>query len=304
MANITSSGIFGDTRSDGGLLVGAPMDVISESNSNLKIWHEDFKHNVVNTAQMETIGWTDTDVGSPAGSDIITVTQENGYLAIFCGTTADTGHNIQANKALVGTRLTPPHEVMPLVTATATLMDSRELIFKTRIAVSAGDGYATWKSKFALGWITTDTNILDVADGALNIADGGGFGFHCGENGILNTFYQPTTNTIGATETATGVSFASGGSHALTANSTLSSWVELGVRARWIDASGGTGTMEFYVNGQKVQTVTGSLPMQGTKPYCVTYEAVNGPTTVNDLTLAVSSITTGITAPGRSKVTG
>jgi len=297
MANISSAGILGDSRSNDGLFKGLPIDAFSELNSNFKVWHEGFKDDVVNTAQLVLLGWKETAVGT-AASRTHAVTKETGYLVINADTVADEGTNIQHNLALVGTRLAKPHESCGPLTSTATFMDGRELVFHTRIRPVIADVTDTWTSKFALGWFVADTAIMAPATGLMTVEDGGGIGFQVGEDGILNTFYQSTTKAVGGTLTATGISFAKNGSHDLATAGTPSAWIDLGFRARWTDASVPTGSCEWFVNGQSVQQTNNINPMQSTQTYSVTYEVINGAATANQLDLHVADLLTGVTRPG------
>lgn len=303
MANITSNGIFGDTRSDDGLLVGLPMDPISESNSNLKVYYEGFKNPVVDAggdegiAEMEDVGWAENDINT-ATAHVYSASKDNGYLLINAGTKADSGTQIQANVVSTADKIGDAHQTCGPITSTTTLMDGRELIFKTRIRVLIGAS-EPFNSKFALGWMVTDTSIMTNTTGALALGTGGGIGFHCnGDSGtaVLQTFIQNTSGAASFEDT--GVSFAEGGSHDL-ADGVWGEWIDLGFRAKWDDADAPTGRCDWYVNGTKVRTVLNSNPMQATQAYSVSYALHNGPTAANQVDMAVDHILTAVTVLGR-----
>jgi hypothetical protein len=282
---------MGSTHYSGPILVGggvadeSPIHTISPR-SNYKTWVEEFKEDVADIAAMETLGWTETAINTPTAATNI-VTKETGYLLINPGTKADAGSSLQLNAAPTGAGLATAHQSAGPLTSTTTLMDGRELFFETRIGVSGTT--AAWDAKCIFGWIVTDTALMTGATGVPALATGGGIGFHFGEDGVLSYFTQATV-VGGYTAVDTGLDITT-----LGAAATIQ-WYTLGFRARWVDASGGTGVVHFYRDGNLIGTVTDGLPMQSTQTYSVSFEMLTGPALVNDF--YVDYIVTGVSRPG------
>lgn len=268
----------------------------SQMASNWKVHYEEFMEDVPNVAGMETVGWADTDVGTPAGGDSILCTPETGYLLINCGTTADTGHNIQRNLAPTAARVPSKHNIMGPITSSATLMDSRELVWACRIG--RAHTVAAWNNKMMFGWFVTDTGLMVAATGAEAVATGMGIGFHVGEDGNVMSFCGKTTAAV---ETDTGVDMGTPASATV-----LGNWTGFGFHAKWIDASASTGSIRFYINSADtengwvlVDTQVGLMPMVSTEVYSSTFEVINGPATAQDLDIAVDYIFSAISRPGK-----
>ena len=163
------------------------------------------------------------------------------------------------------------------------------MIMKFRVGFSSET--TTWGAKACFGWITTDTALMTAATGVLDIAAGGGTGFHVGEDGTLGVF---STNAAVTSSTDTGVNVLTDIA-AVTAGDFV--WYTLGFRTRWLDASAGTGFTDFYVNGNKSVRITDTMPMDSTEAYAITFEYLNGPAGFN-MDMAVDYVVSGLTRPG------
>lgn len=270
---------------DGGPFANAPISSINQR-SNYKVTTEQFTEDVPDIAGMETVGWAETAVGSP-GSPSVLATPETGYLLLNPGTTADTGTNLQRNLAPTAARVPSSHNILGPMTSTTTLMDNRELFFETRVGFMSDT--TAWDGHFMCGWLVTDTLLMTATTGVAAIATGGGIGFHVGETGVVSFFTQATV-VGGYTAVDTGLNIL-----ALDTAATFQ-WYTLGFRARWVDASAGTGVVDFFRDGSLIGTVSNGLPMQSTEVYSVSYECSNGP--ARDVDVAVDYVTVGVSRPG------
>lgn len=287
--NIKSNGITGDTKAAGGLFQGVGAEKFSSTRSPLNSYIEEFGYTIADIAQMELIGWTETAINTPTSATISAV-KNNGYLAVNPGTKADSGSSLQANAAPGGTRTAPVTQILgPLVSST-TLMDSRELIWAARVGFLSGA--TTWDGKVAIGWIVTDTALMTNTTGVLALATGGGFGFRISELGSIDRFHQATTAATDANAVATGQFVGNNGLDATVTADTIN-WFNLGCRASWVDASAGTGKIDYYINDVLVDTQVNELPMQSTQTYSFSLEVLNGPVTDSDV--YVDWIVTGVT---------
>lgn len=282
---------MGNTHYSGPILVGggvageAPIHSISPR-SNYKVWVEEFTEPVASIAAMETVGWAEAAINTPTAATIV-ATAETGYLLLNPGTKADAGTSIQRNLLPTAARINSTHKIIPPLVSTATLMDGRELFFEARIGVSGTT--AAWDAKAIFGWIVTDTAMMTGTTGVPALADGGGIGFHIGEDGVLSYFTQ-SVDTYNAVATTIDIS-------TLGAAATFQ-WYTLGFRARWVDASAATGVVDFYVDGNLAGTVVDDMPMTSTETYSVSCEMLTGPALVNDL--AIDYIITGVSRPGHT----
>lgn len=274
---------------DGGVFENVPLGYVDRVRSRYKCFLENFDYPVALVATGLTgTGATITDINT-ATVPLLSVTSAEGFLLIDPGTKADSGTEIQWNAAVSqATYLTPATRVLGPIVSTATLMDNRELLFATRVGFRSDT--TAWDGKVLLGWFTTDTTLMVNTTGVPSVATGGGIGFHVGETGVM-TFLGAQT-AITAVGTSAGVNIL-----ALDAAATMQ-WFDLGFRARWLDASAGTGQITYYVNGRNVGSITTDLPMASTETYGVTYAIQNGP--ARDVDLAVEYIFTAITRPGHT----
>jgi len=284
---------MGNTHWSGPLLAGGgfadegPISAL-DSNSNYKVTHESFLEDIADIAAMETVGWAEAAINTPTAATIV-ASPETGYLLLNPGTKADAGTSIQRNLAPTAARVPSSHNILGPMTSTATLMDNRELFFETRIGVSGTT--AAWDAKAIFGWIVTDTAMMTGATGVAALATGGGIGFHIGEDGVLSYFTQSAAvGTYSATASTVDIS-------TLGAANTIQ-WYTLGFRARWVDASAGTGNVKFYIDGNLAGTHTDNMPMTSTEVYSVSYEMLTGPALVNDL--YVDYVTVGVSRPGHT----
>tara|TARA_B100000586_G_scaffold270186_1_gene252468 strand:+ start:8788 stop:9612 length:825 start_codon:yes stop_codon:yes gene_type:complete len=249
---------------------------------------EDFDYPVAD-GKLAGSGWTLTDIGS-ASSPSEVVDAATGYLLLNPGAGDDDGTQIAYNAAPTGTTTAEPQlKLLGPITSTATLMDNREMIMYFRVGFSSET--TTWGAKACFGWITTDTSFMAPATGALTIAAGGGTGFHVAEDGTLGVF---STNAAVTSSTDTGVNVLTDIA-GVTAGDFV--WYTLGFRTRWIDASAGTGSTDFYVNGRKSATITDTMPMDSTEAYSIAFEYLNGAAGFN-MDMAVDYVVSGLTRPG------
>lgn len=286
--NIRSRGIFGDIRSGAGLYRGLPADVLSRSGSPYQTWFEDFDSTPIADGELAGSGAVVTDINS-ATSPTEVADPATGYLLINPGSKADAGTEVQFTGAVSQTTAVSPLVKTPgTITSTATLMDNRELIWAARVGFQSGA--TTWDGKAIFGWITTDTSLLTSGTGVPSVAAGGGAGFHIAEAGTFTVFSTNAAVTAAGTSINTP-DFSSG----LSAATTLE-WHEFGLRIRWTDASAGSGSTMFYIDGAHVATITDTQPMDSTEGYNTTFGIVNGPSQVSDM--AVDWVMTAISRPG------
>jgi hypothetical protein len=294
MPNLRSTGILGDRASNE--FVNVWDGHFGYAGSGYNSYLESFQHHTIaDNADLINMGWAYATRNTPTATSL-SLSRTNGYLLANAGTNADsgisfhTGGTPQAGVDVATTELASPVvNALGGVVSTTTLMDNREIYFQTRIGVLQSES-DVWDSKFALGWTVDDLALMNTATGALDIATGGGFGFHFPESGNITAFYQPTTvGTVQSVDLNQDVS--------LSAADTFT-WYTLGCKASWTDASAGEGSMEWYLNGDQVLRVADSLPMQSTQTYSMCFDVLNGPATVQDLDIAIDYLATGITAPG------
>jgi hypothetical protein len=281
--------LLGSDRAAKGLLEGCSEAGTGRFRSPYKEYYEDFS-TVVSLAGMEDAGWTETAVGT-AASRSYAYDETQGLLIVNADTVADEGTSIQNNAAGTTSATSQVTNLPGPVVSTATLMDGRELIWATRIGQLIASG-TDWSSKLLMGWFVTDTALMTPSTGALAIATGGGIGFHITEAGQLNFVVQGTTS---ATSTDTGYDMPS-----LT-NATMGNYIDIGFRARWVDASAGTGRVQAYVNGTRVADISGAdtaLPMQSTQTYSNSIELINGPATADSVDIGVEFIYNAISRAG------
>jgi hypothetical protein len=234
-------------------------------------------------------GWTVTD-RSTAASPSEVVDAATGYLLLNPGTGNDDGTQVAYNTAPTGaTTATPQLNLLGPITSTATLMDNREMIMYFRVGFSSET--TTWGGKACFGWITTDTAFMNASTGALSIVAGGGTGFHVAEDGTLGVF---STNAAVTSSTDTGYNVAT---DIAGVEAGAFVWYTLGFRTRWLDASAGTGSTDFYVNGTKTNTISDTMPMDSTEPYSIAFEYLNGPAGF-EMDMAVDYVVSGLTRPG------
>lgn len=283
--------LLGADNARGGLFEDLPVNELSRVHSNYKVYFEDFASTPIADGELGDAGTNSgavvTAINTPT-SPTETVDPANGYLLINPGTGNDSGSEVQFTGAVSQTTgLTPIIRTPGSITSTATLMDNRELIWACRFGVQCDT--TAWDGKVVMGWITIDTSLMNSANGDLTIAAGGGAGFHIAENGNLG--YFGTNAAVTAVDTTlTTPNFAT-----LDAAATFQ-WNEVGFRIKWIDASAGTGSIKYYVNGVHVGSITSALPMDDTEVYATTFGIHNGPARDNDL--AVDWVLTAISRPG------
>jgi len=284
--------ILGSNSSFSGLFEDIPADVIARAASPYKVWFEDFGEECTTSqagTNLGTLGWSVTQVNTPA-ANTVGVIDRNLALVIDCGTTADTGYNLRFNTAPAATATGDIHNIWPQTQGTATLMDGRSMVVAVRLGLLQGTD--AWNSKLFVGIGPNDASMMLPTDGSLTITAGGGFGFHIAEDGHMDAVIQPTTTASVQQVMASIDSISTTGS----ITSTLS-FIELGMRARWVDASAGTGSVEYFVNGRLVHRFANLMPIQGAATYCFTLEALNGNAS-RDLDVEVDSILTAVTRPG------
>jgi hypothetical protein len=286
--------LLASSNAGDGLFDDIPIGVVDRMRSPYACYYEDFS-SASSITNWESAGWTETAVGTAASRSIAYSGQQRA-LIINADTVADEGTSSQYNSTSGGPRI----HLLYGVTSTATLMDNQELIWATRISFLVGDG-STFDSKALLGWFVTDTALMTPSTGALAIASGGGIGFHISgdaggtSTGSIDAVVQGTTS---ATSTATGVTVTD--ATTTFAGTGAVGWIDLGFRARWVDASAGTGTVDFYVNGVKRVSIDGAttaLPMQSTQTYSNTIELINGPATADQVDMGVAYMFNAITRP-------
>ena len=294
MANKNISGthyqgpILGNDSAEGGLFADVPVSAFEQVRSPYQLHVEDFDYPFADGV-LAASGFTLTDIGS-ADTPTEVVDAATGYLLLNPGQGDDDGSQIAYNTAPTGaTTANPELNLLGPITSTATLMDNREMIMKFRVGFSSET--VVWGAKACFGWITTDTALMTPGTGVLAIAAGGGTGFHVGEDGVLGVF---STNAAVTTSTATGTNVLTDIA-AVTAGDFV--WYTLGFRTRWIDASAGTGTTDFYVNGRKNTTITNTMPMDDTEAYGITFEYLNGEAGYN-MDMAVDYVVSGLSRPG------
>lgn len=280
--------ISGAGNSAGGLFDDCSLGLVDQIRGPYRQQLETFK-GVASITDVEDIGWTETAVGT-AASRSVAYNEALGLLVINADTVAAEGTNLQNNAAPTADKLSTASQTVGPITSTTTLMDTKELIWSTRVGFLNGSGTA-WNSKLLIGWFVTDTALMTAATGALAITTGGGIGFHITEAGQLNAVVQGTT-----VATSTDTTFDVG-----TMAATFGNFWDLGFRARWIDASAGTGTVDFFVNGRRMVSINGAdtaLPMQSTQTYSSSIELINGPATADEVDLGVEYLYTAVTRAG------
>ena len=285
--------LLGNADSARGLFDDAALATVDAVRSPYQLQVEDFDYPFAD-GELAASGWTLTNIGS-ASSPTEVVDAATGYLLLNPGDGDDDGSQIAYNTAPTGADTAVPElKLLGPITSTATLMDSREMIMYFRVGFSTGGDSAGWAAKACFGWIeSTDTALMNPADGELTIAAGGGTGFHVAEDGTLGVF---STNAAVTSSTDTVVNVATDIAAVDNAANTFV-WYTLGFRTRWIDASAGTGKTDFYVNGRKSATITDTMPMDSTEAYAITFEYLNGAAGYN-MDMAVDYIVSGLTRPG------
>jgi len=278
--------VLASGRTAGGNLEDAPLAAIDRVRSVYKVFVENFDYPIASAATLAGSGCTATDINTPT-SPTYAVTGAAPYLLINPGSKADSGVELQWVAAVSqATYITPAQRFLPPVVSTATLMDTRELFWFTRVGFMSDT--TAWDGKALLGWFTTDTTLMTNTTGVPSVATGGGLGFHIGETGSLTYLGAQTAITAAGTDTGTSIL-------ALDTAATFQ-WYNLGFRCRWVDASAGTGVADFYVNGANVGSITTDLPMASTQTYGTTFAIQNGPARASDM--AVDYVVMGITRAG------
>lgn len=279
--------VVGAKHSGGGLYRDIPLGAIDRARSSYKVWVENFANEFAD-AQLETMGATVTAINTPTAATEV-VDNAVGYLEINPGTAADSGSEVQFNIPATAASLGNQLQTPGAITSTATLMDGRELIWACRFGVKATT--TVFNGKILLGWFTTDTSLMSNTTGVPSVATGGGAGFHIGEDGVMS--YLASQTAITAAGTSTGVDITTLGA------ANTYQWYEVGFRIAWVDASAGTGTAEFFLDGRKLGEITSDLPMASTQDYSTTFAVHNGPATVVPCDLAIDWVMTAITGAGR-----
>lgn len=265
---------------------GCPIDLVSHARSDFKVYSERFTTQFADGALSAAgVGATSTAIVTPTAATEV-VTGANQYLLINPGTKADSGTGIQFNAPATAMNVANAMQSIGPITSTATLMDGKEIAYETRVGVMSDT--TAWDGKTIFGWIVTDTALMTPGTGVASIGTGGGIGFHIGETGVVSYFTQATT-VYNAVATSINVL-------ALETAATLE-WHTLGFRARWVDASAGTGSIRFFVDGDEIAEVVDDMPMQSTQVYSVSIEVLNGP--ARDSDVAIDYINTAITGTGR-----
>jgi len=280
--------LLGNNSSANGLFDDAALATVDAVRSPYQLQVEEFDYPFVDGI-LAGSGFTVTDISS-ASSPTEVVDAATGYLLLNPGDGDDDGTQVAYNAAPSGaTTANPELKLLGPITSTATLMDSREMIMYFRVGFSSET--TTWGAKACFGWITTDTAFMTPGTGVLDIAAGGGTGFHVGEDGVLGVF---STNAAITSSTDTGVNVLTDIA-AVTAGDFV--WYTLGFRTRWIDASAGTGKTDFYVNGRRSATITDTMPMDSTEAYSIAFEYLNGAAGFN-MDMAVDYVVSGLSRPG------
>jgi len=285
--------VLGSNRASQGLFLDSPLGVVDQFRSPYKQYLETFDGLASGvTTDLEGAGWTETAVGT-AASRTWAYSHAEGCLVINADTVADEGTNGQFNGTIAAAKVSHQHRLLGPVVSTATLMDTRELIWATRISFLVGNG-TNYDSKAVLGWMAGGTAQMTASTGALAALTGGGIGFHI--NGDTNS------GSIDCISGQTRVAAASGVS-VTDATTTFTGtgaagWIDLGFRARWVDASAGTGTIDYFINGANVLSVANDMPMQSTQTYSNTIELINGPATADQVDMGVEYIYNAISRPG------
>ena len=279
--------ILGNDSARGGLFRDVPSTAVEASRSPYKVIVEDFPNQIAD-GDLAAGGAVVTAINTPTAATEV-VTGAAPYLLINAGTKADSGSEVQFVAVNSGaTTATANIKTIGPITSTTTLMDNKELFWEARVGFSAVSDI--WDGKCVIGWVTTDTTLVDAA-GVLSIATGGGAGFHVAELGALSYFSSQAAVT---TATDSGINIKTD----ILANALSGglNWYTLGCRIHITDASASTGYTEFYINGKKTATIVDSTPMASTQVYGMTFSCSNGGAQVNDL--AVDHMTTGITRAG------
>ena len=281
--------LLGSGESARGLFDDAALGTVDAVRSPYQLQVEDFDYPFAD-GKLAGSGWTLTAIGGPSSPSEV-VDAATGYLLLNPGAGADDGQQVAYNAAPTGaTTAEPQLKLLGPITSTPTLMDNREMIMYFRVGFSSET--EDWGAKACFGWITTDTGgFMTAASGALDIVAGGGTGFHVAEDGTLGVF---STNAAVTSSTDTGVNVLTDIA-GVTAGDFV--WYTLGFRTRWIDASAGTGSTDFYVNGRKSVTITDTMPMDSTEAYSIAFEYLNGADGFF-MDMAVDYVVSGLTRPG------
>ena len=279
--------ILGSGESVKGLFDDVSLGAVDSARSPYKVWVDNFDVQAAD-GQLEGMGATLTDLNTATSPGEI-IGGQNPYLLINPGTKSDAGSSVQFNAAPATGLIGAPFRSAGPIVSTAPLMDNRELFFYTRVGF-ASDTVA-WDGKSIVAWMVDDTTPLATATGVLSIATGGGFGFHVAEDGTLGYF---TSGSAVTSATDSGFNVLTDTADAADAGAYV--WYTLGARTKFTDASAGTGSTDFYVNGRNVATVADSITMPSTQTYSMTYTIVNGP--ARDSDLAVDYCITGISRSG------
>lgn len=280
--------LTGSNRASGGIFEDCSLGLTDQFRGPYLQRLELFR-GMASIADLETDGWVETPVGTAAARSWA-YNEALGLLVINADTVAEEGTNAQANAAATAAAIHHAHNLIGPITSTTTLMDGRELIWATRVGFLNGAG-TVWNSAALFGWFVTDAALMTPATGALAIATGGGIGFHITQAGQLNAVVQGTT---AATSTDTSLDMG-------TMAATFGNFWDLGFRWRCVDASSGTGVVDFFVNGRRVVRVNGAttaLPMQSTEVYSNTIEVINGPAAADQVDVGLEYIYNAISRAG------
>lgn len=286
--------LLGSENSRGGLLEDCPIDIVNLVGSRYKSWFEDFTLTTLVDGEVAGAGAIYGDPGTATAPEE-TVTADNGYLFINPGTKADSGTQLQFTGVVTGGATTPIFRTPGIITSSATLMDNRELIWAARIGIMADD--TLWSGKMLVGLFLEDTTLLSETTGLPTVGAGGGAGFHLAETGEMTLLSTNAAITAAGTAMSPAVSFATAGD----LTTSTFTWMELGFRCRWGDASAGTGVTTFYKDGRVVGRIEDTMPMDSTEVYATAFCIANGPAgNGNIVDMAVDWVYTAMTRPGHT----
>ena len=284
-----SGPILGSANAVKGLYEDLPLAEVDKVRSRYTVHVEKFNEPFV-TGQLILNGAHVDDLNTATAPTQV-VTAETAYLLINPGTKADAGSSIVFDIAPTAAALGNSFNTLRSLTSTATLMDNRELVWACRFGVTS-DLAATWDGKAIFGWLTADTAPIDTGTGNPSLATGAGAGFHISETGAIRYFgQQASLGSLTGTVT-TGLNVNNG-----LATAGVFDWYEVGFRIKWLDASAGTGSIDYYINNSFVGRITSGLPMASTEVYASTFAVANGPTQLADF--ALDYLITAVTGPGR-----
>lgn len=256
---------------------------------------EDFDQALANLTAIQTVGWSNTNVGSPTGNSS-DVTETARYMTIFAGFTVDTGMNIELSAAPTATTVHEHRNVGPIL-ATTTLMDNRALFMEARVAFYYPLGSAAWNSKVAFGWFgLPDNSVMVPATGVLDSPTANGASiFHIGEDGALS---YNSTFPGDVAHTSLDMSFDVPSVGAIPTTPVVGSWFTVGFKQVYVDASDSAdnGYTIVYLNGNEVGLMTNKNPMSTANSYGFQVELLNGPS--NGVVMAIDWIVTGISRYG------